>query len=335
MTSNPFYLISILGSALIAFVTVAFVVESSLILFKIKQARVRAILRFLPFLSLLVDLLLSGFSIGYWLNPLSCQSCMQNLLLNYLFPELKSYLLTNDISLMRYLGIETSHEIFSVAFMLFAAITLYFTLRLFFEGFILSKTVRSLMKSEKTCCRAIENRLLTSAIQENGVKIFTSEKMKIPMAAYSKAIFIPKEIVEKFPQEEFEAIVAHELEHILWKDPLVRLFSQLLSAIFWWIPVNPWLKKLEFEQESACDQSMLKYRFHKEFLASALVKVAMIAKGKTHEALCYLSNERHPSFRRVQMMLGLATIDSKQSDWMSYAVVGIASIVGLVCMLGL
>ncbi len=48
MISNPFFLISILISALIAFATVVVIVESSLILFKIKQGRVRSILRFFP-----------------------------------------------------------------------------------------------------------------------------------------------------------------------------------------------------------------------------------------------------------------------------------------------
>lgn len=334
MTSNPFFLIGTLMSALIAFVTVAVIVESSLVLFKIKQARVRAILRFLPFLSLLVDLLLNSFSIGYWLNPLSCSSCMQKFILAFFFPELETYLQTNDISLMRYLGLGVSHTIFSVAFVLFLMTSFYFIARLFIDGMILHMTLRSMMKSKDICSRPIENMALASSVQKNRIAIYVSEKITVPMATYSKAIFIPKEIVEKFPQEEFEAIIAHELEHVLWKDPIVRSFSQLISALFWWIPANAWMKKLEFDQESACDQSLLKYQFPNKFLASALVKVAMISKGKTHEALCYLSDERHPALRRVQMMLGLVSPNSKQSERMSYFVVAIASLVGLICVLG-
>lgn len=335
MISNPFFLISILISALIAFVTIVVIVESSLILFKIKQGRVQSILRFLPFISLFLDLLLNSFSIGYWLNPLNCSSCVQKLLLTLFFPELKNYLYSNEISLLTYLGSGISHTIFSVAFVLFSAMILYFTSRILFIAFIFARALRCMMESEDICSRPIENVLLASAVQENNVKIFASEKVTIPMATYSKAIFIPKEIVEKLPQGEFEAIVAHELEHVLWRDPTVRLFSQLISAIFWWVPTHSWQKKLEFDQEIACDQSILKYGFNEEFLASALVKVATTAKEKPYEALCYLSNEKHPSLRRVQMMLGLASTHSKRCEWVSYSVVVIGSIIGLMCVLWL
>jgi len=333
MISNPFFLVSILIGALIAFITVGVVVESSLILFKIKQGRVRSILRFFPFISLFLDLILNNFSIGYWLNPLNCSSCVQKLLLTLFFPDLKSYLYSNEISLLTYLGSEISHKIFSVAFVLFAAMTLYFTLRILLMAFICVKELRSRMESEDMCSRPIENALLAKAVHENNIKIFVSDKVKIPMATYSKAIFIPRKIVEKLPQGEFEAIVAHELEHILWMDPTIRLFSQLISAIFWWVPTHSWQKKLEFDQEIACDQSILKYGLTEEFLAAALVKVAMTVKEKPYEVFCYLSNEKHPSLRRLQMMLGLTSRHSKYCEWMNYSVVVIGLVVGLVCVL--
>lgn len=333
MISNPFFLISILLSGLIAFVSVMAIVESSLVLFKIKQARTRSILRFLPFLSLFTDLVLSSFSVGYWLNPLNCSSCVQKLLLTLFFPELKTYLYSNEISLLNHLGSDISHTAFSVAFVLFAAMILYFTSRLLVEGLFVASGLRSLMSPQNICSRPLANVLLAAAVQKNNVTIFASDKITIPMATYSKAIFIPKEMVEKLPQGEFEAIVAHELEHIIWKDPILRLLSQLISAIFWWLPTQSWLKKLELDQEIACDQSILKYGVNKEFLASALVKVTTSAKEKTQSVLCYLSNERHPSLRRIEMMLGLYPTQTKCCEWVSYSVFTVTSIIGLECAL--
>lgn len=332
MISNPFFLMSILISSLIAFFTVAVMVESALILFKVRQGRFRSILRFFPFLSLILDFLLNSFSIGYWLNPLNCRSCVQKLLLTYFFPELKNYLYSNEISLLTYLGIEISHPTFSVAFVLFSSIILYFMTHILFAAFSFRKALRSKMECEDICTRPIENALLAAAVQQNKIRIFASENLTIPLATFYKAIFIPREIVEKFPQGEFEAIVAHELEHVLRRDPAVRLFSQLISAIFWWVPTKLWQKKMAFDQEIACDQSILKYGFNEEFLASALVKVTAGAKEKTYEAFCYLSNEKHPSLRRVQMMLGLASVNSKHCEWVSYAVVAIGLFIGLVCV---
>jgi beta-lactamase regulating signal transducer with metallopeptidase domain len=189
-----------------------------------------------------------------------------------------------------------------------------------------------MMKPENICSRPIENILLSAALHKSNVKIFSCKKVTVPMATSSRAIFLPTEIVKEFPQSEFEAIVAHELEHVLWRDQIVRLLSQLISGIFWWVPTSLWQKKLEFDQEIACDQSILKYGFNEEFLASALVKVARSAKEKTYKTFCYLSNEKHPSLRRVKIMLGLTSANSKRCVWVSYAVVVIGSILGLVCM---
>jgi|688.fasta_scaffold19462_12 beta-lactamase regulating signal transducer with metallopeptidase domain len=332
MISNPFFLISILINALIAFFTMAVVIESILILFKIKPGRVRSTLRFFPFLSLLLDLTLNHFSIGYWLNPLNCGSCVQKLLLTLFFPELKNYIYNNEISLQTYLGLEISHVIFSIVFILFWTITLYFTLRLFVEGFIFARALRSMMKLEDSCNHSIKNISLTNALQNSHVKVFSSEKVTIPVATYFKAIFIPHEIVEKFPQEEFEAIVAHEFEHIRGKDQMIRLFSQLIAKIFWWVPTRSWQKKLEFDQETACDRGILRYGFNEESLASALVKVSKSIQNKTCKSFCYLSNETHPSLRRVQIMLGIP-IYSIHCKWADCLVITIGAFIALVCAL--
>jgi beta-lactamase regulating signal transducer with metallopeptidase domain len=319
-------------SALIAYVTVAVIVESSVVLFKIKPGRARSMMRTFPFVSLFLDLILNSFSIGSWLNPLNCSSCVQKLVLTLFFPELKSHLTFHEISLLTYLGSGISHTIFSAAFVLFSAMIVYFAVRILLASFILARELRCKMKSEDICIRPIENALLAAAIQENGVRIYANANVIIPMATYSKAIFIPKDMVENLPQGEYEAIIAHELEHLLWRDPTTRLISQLISAIFWWVPTRSWQKKLEFDQEVACDQSILKYGITNEFLASAMIEVAKKAKEKPHAAFCYLSHEMHPSIRRVHMMLGLTSAHSKYLECASYAVVVMGLVIGLVCV---
>lgn len=332
MISNPFFLISILISALIAFFTVVIIVESSIILFNIKQGRTRSILRFFPFISLSLDLLLHTFSIGHWLNPLNCSSCVQKFFLTVFFPNLKSYLYSNEVSLLTYLGAGISHTIFSIMFGVFLVITLYFILRVLFSTFVFAKALQDKITPEDICTRSIKNVLLLAAIQKNNIKIFASEEVKIPMVTCFKAIFIPRKIIE-IPQGEFEAIIAHELEHLLRKDPIIRLFSQLISSIFWWVPTHSWRKKLELDQEIACDQSISKYGLNKEFLASALMKVATTARKKSCEAFCYLNDKKHPLLRRLEMMLDLTSPHSKYCEWVSYSIFIMGSTVGLACVL--
>jgi beta-lactamase regulating signal transducer with metallopeptidase domain len=333
MISNPLFLISTLISALIAFVTVQVIVESSIILFKMKRGRTRLFLRLFPFLSLLLDFLLNSFSIGHWLNPLNCHSCVQKLILPLFFPELKNYLYSNEISLITYLGLGISHTIFSIIFVLFWVATVYFISYVLLEGWLILRALRSMMKREEICSRPIKNSVLANALQSSHVKIFSSEQVTIPMATYFKAIFIPSSIVKEFPQREFEAIVAHELEHVLWRDQPVRLLTHLISKLFWWVPTGSWQKKLELDQEIACDQSLSKYGFNQEFLASALIKVSRSAKGKTHQALCYLSDEKHPTLRRLQILLGIPSTYSNSCKWVNCAVITIGSLIALVCTL--
>lgn len=335
MISNPLYLVSILVSSLIAFATVVVIVEASLALFRVERGRIRSLLRTLPFFSLLTDLRGDTFSIGYWFNPLSCSSCVQKVLLHFFFPELKEYLYTNEISLLRYLGSDYSHTIFFLIFVLCISTSVFFSLRKLFEGFLLSLTLRSMTKYGTVCKRPIVNVLLANKVLDSQVKIYVSAGVKIPMATYSKAIFLPQEFVDMFSQEEFEAVVAHELDHIHWRDPLVRFCIQQLSAICWWVPTRAWMKRMELDQEIACDQSVMSYGFEDNFLASALVKVASMSKGRTYEELCYLSNDKSPSLKRLQIILGLGKYESKHSPWESFAVIVLCFLVISICILWL
>lgn len=63
MMTNPLFLISILISALIAFGVIVAFVEICFVIFKIKQTRVRSVLRILPFVGLTCDLILNSVSL--------------------------------------------------------------------------------------------------------------------------------------------------------------------------------------------------------------------------------------------------------------------------------
>lgn len=331
MIANPFLLISTLISTLIAFTTMVVLVESVLVLAGVQKARLKAYLRILPFISLAFDAMLSTLSIGYWLNPLNCSSCVQKLLLTLFFPDLKEYLYSNEISLLNYLGLGISHALFGVAYILFWFITLYFVVRLLFDLFLVIKELQFMTMNEALSLRPVGNVLLAKALYKNNVKIFSSSTLAIPMATYSKTIFIPHQMILKLSQGEYEAVVAHELEHIIWKDPLLRVFIQMISALFWWVPTSSWQRKLEFDQEVACDQSLLKYDLKEEYLASVLVKAS--SSKKLFETLCYLSQKKHSSLRRIQLLLCPDASPSKWASWCGVTVALIGSLVAGICVI--
>src|ERR1700733_9044740 len=125
MMTNPFYLLSILCSSLLAFFTVALAIDLCVALFKIKAPRVRASLRLLPFVSLVVDFLFNRFSIAPWINPLSCSSCVQKFFLSQFHPELKAYLYENEISLTHHLGLGHEHPFFALLLIVCGGVALF------------------------------------------------------------------------------------------------------------------------------------------------------------------------------------------------------------------
>jgi beta-lactamase regulating signal transducer with metallopeptidase domain len=235
--------------------------------------------------------------------------------------------------LISYLGLQISQILFLIGFVFFWARTLYFTSRVLLEGLFFVKKLKSMMKRDSLCNRPIMNLSLLQTLQKNNVKIFSNADISIPMATYFKSIFIPNDIVEDFSQGEYEAIIAHELEHVLWKDQIVRLLTQLVAKIFWWVPTSAWLKKLEFDQELACDQNIAKYGLDNKYLASALIKVTRSAKKNTYKTICFLSNETHPTLKRIQIILGMPTVYSKRCKWVNYSIAFIGLTLTAICSL--
>lgn len=335
MSSNPFFLLSILISAILAFATAAFLVEMALIILrkfpKASTSRVHAVLRSLPFISLFTDLIFSSFSLSYLLNPLNCASCVQKVILTLFFPTTKTYLYSNEISLLNHLGESSSHGIFQVVGLSLIALTLYLVGRMVSEVFAITRLLREMERSSDKSQRPIENLFLAQALRKQRVKIYVSTAIEVPLATYTKAIFIPPFIEDSFSQDEFEAVLAHELEHIYWMDPLMRLFLQVIAAVFWWVPTYACRKRLEFDQEVACDQSILRYGYEEKSLASAVMKVSTRVKSRSSELLCYLIKKKHDSVRRLELMLGVDEHSSRRFEWISFFLIIVFSVVILLC----
>ena len=298
MLTNPFYLLSILCSSLLAFFTVAFVVDLCVPLFKIKAPRVRATLRLLPFVSLGIDFLFNRFSIASWINPLSCSSCVQKFFLSQFQPELKAYLYENEISLTQHLGLVHQHPVFAVLTILVGGFALLMGLRVAIGAFRTSRALNYLKQRGNLVSKSIENVYLYTALQEEQVIVYVSSEIQIPFATYAKEIFMPQNTLKILSVQEYEAVIAHELEHIKRRDPLVRLVYHCIASLFWWVPTQHWIKRMEQEQELACDEAVQRYNLEGDALASALLKV--IVQEKLNSYACFFN----PTQVRIKAALG-------------------------------
>ena len=72
------------------------------------------------------------------------------------------------------------------------------------------------------------------------------------------AIVLP-DTWRQWPEDKLTAVLAHERAHVLRRDPIVRILSQINCAAFWFHPLAWWLdRKLATTAENACDDAAVK-----------------------------------------------------------------------------
>ena len=305
--SSLFFLISWLSNAFFVFVTLAAVVQGILGLFQIKNYRLRAFARMIPTIALVFMPLLQKLNIGLFLNPLSCDGWLQKLIV-YFFPGTKSYLSMPKETFKHYLSVEPFTSIVSVFVGLFVVVT---GIKFFGKICQLSLTfvrLQRLIHKAKPCSREVHNPWLLSELKQLRIRVLVSDLIPIPMAIASRTILLSQTAIEQLKQDEFESVIGHELAHLRGKDPWSRLFHQLLKAFFWWVPMKRWLKKIEEDQEIACDQMV---QMRPEAMASALVKMTKFARDQEKEltaAFCNLTKRSPFILVRLERILGIESI---------------------------
>ena len=156
------------------------------------------------------------------------------------------------------------------------------------------KDAAGIVERSKPYDKVLKNALLVRKLKQAGCRLIVSPEIKIPFAIgfFSKWICLPSRLIHRLTQEELEAIVVHELDHLCWNDSIVRLVCRLISALFWWIPTGWWINRIENYQESACDTKIVAYGISGLDLASAIVKTTKSSKSvRTLDAAAYFAQK--------------------------------------------
>ena len=126
-------------------------------------------------------------------------------------------------------------------------------------------------------------------LEKMGAKLYsTSTPLKSPIliGVWKSRIVIPKHLLKILSDKEVEAIYHHERQHLLWKDNLLSIICDGISALFWFIPFRHIvLKKASFYRELACDS-----KSETEPLLGALKKTATHAPPAA--SLAFSSSDR-------------------------------------------
>lgn len=140
------------------------------------------------------------------------------------------------------------------------------------------------------------------------VQLLESALVKSPvLVGYLKPIILfPIGMINRLETEEAEAVLAHELAHVLRHDYLFNLLQGLIEAIFYFNPAVWWLSaKVREEREMAADELAIQITGDSLGFAKALVLMQEMAaaRGGTQPALAFAGNRKSQLFNRIQRIL--------------------------------
>ncbi len=133
---------------------------------------------------------------------------------------------------------------------------------------------------------------------DKGIEFLASGLAKVPMTIgyFKPVILMPVSILAGMPVAQVEALLAHELAHIVRRDYLVNIFQALLDILYFYHPGIRWISSMvRFERENSCDDMAVQLSGDSKTYAEALtgiqqmqfssVSVALAAAGRKNQLL--------------------------------------------------
>lgn len=299
MDKTSFFLFNIIVNSLLTFLTAVILVESLIFCLRIRQGRAAALLRMMPILKLPLDLWLYDFSkwsYTHHLTPVNCAEGTRELsiIAGYMpswleirltMPGEMTFTLADVIG--HYLGLPFIKALVAV----FAVLSTYFFI----------KTIKSYLQANR------EFQLLEKDMQHDSRKALKIYRMPITGSPFvtgffKSRIYMPSKLVSELTSQEYEAILAHEIEHVRNRDNLVRFALELIRSLFWWIPTRGQIKRIEEGQEVACDRASLKSGVDPLDLSSAVYKAAKFSTY-TNQPVFSHTFTRHDVHNRIERLL--------------------------------
>jgi len=109
-------------------------------------------------------------------------------------------------------------------------------------------------------------------------RIVDAARVPGALGCWRPAVLLPDGLSAQLNASELEAILAHELAHILRRDNLWAAAAHAIVAVFWFHPLVWWLeRRMLKERETACDELVLGRGTQPEVYLSGILKVCRMA----------------------------------------------------------
>ncbi len=122
---------------------------------------------------------------------------------------------------------------------------------------------------------AVVERLRRAAGMRRPVRVTCSEGLSLPAALGRHEICLPPRAIEGLPASERECMLAHELAHLLRRDPTWLIAGQVIERIFFFQPLNRVARRrVQDAAEFLCDEWAVRHTQGHLSMARCLAEVA-------------------------------------------------------------
>ena len=179
----------------------------------------------------------------------------------------------------------------------------------------------------------ILNRLKRRIGVAQPVQLLASPRVTGPMVMgiFKPVIIVPAAFMSQLPPDQVEAVLLHELAHILRKDYLLNIIQSIMDILFFYHPAVWWVSSaIRRERELCCDDLVINVSGDSVNYAKALLALgtresftpapAMPATGRNHQLLT-----------RVQRILEDSTMKTTMTgNWTAVCLL----LIGATCFMG-
>jgi beta-lactamase regulating signal transducer with metallopeptidase domain len=143
---------------------------------------------------------------------------------------------------------------------------------------------------------------------KKAVELVESAMVRTPVVVghLKPMILFPMGVINRLAPEEVEAILAHELAHVLRHDYIFNILQSLVEALFYYHPAVWWLStQIRNERESACDDIAINLINSKMNYAKALVTIQEMAYYPMNMALGFAGQRKNQFVMRMHRILNI------------------------------
>jgi beta-lactamase regulating signal transducer with metallopeptidase domain len=166
------------------------------------------------------------------------------------------------------------------------------------------------------------------------VRLSASNALPSPVALVRREVCIPERAIDGLTPQQQESMLAHELAHVLRRDPAWRVAGALVEAVFFFQPLHHLVRrKLDECAEYQCDDWAARTSGTGVHLAKCLAEVAAWVEHQPSVPLAStMAGPRSPIVRRITRLLdGSKRVGELAPAWRVGAALGL---LGAIAWLG-